>query len=275
MAVCYTFIVMHIEFKWTEDQYKSLAKSCQDNPMMPFIKEYLPNDKPILEAGCGLGQIVKYLSDHDYDVYGVEVSEEAVRIINKLEPSLRVIQGNIEELNYPDNYFGGLMCFGVVEHIIEGPEKALAELYRISDYGSVSLISVPIFNKIRLIKYYTGLAWLEYFLKKSYHKLTKKDVGWLYGSIPAKNLKYHHFPASEVFFEYRFTKEQISNFIRNAGFEIVKEVPLEGFEGLYHELSGKIVNLNNPSRLVKYLDKFFSKFSFFHHHTYLAIVKKS
>lgn len=265
---------MHIEFQWTENQYKDLDRSCKDNPMIPFIKEYLPKDRPILEAGCGLGQIVKYLSDRTYDVHGVEVSEGAVGIINRLEPSLKVLQGNIEHLDYPDNYFGGLMCFGVVEHIIEGPNKALAELYRVSAPDSISLISVPIFNKIRAIKYYTGLAFVEYYLKKIYHRLTKKDTHWLYESVSAKNLKYHRFPASEVFFEYRFTKKEISNFIREAGFEIINEVPLESLGGLYHELSGKIVNLGNPSQFVKLLDKFLSKFPFSHHHTYLAIVKK-
>lgn len=273
--VYFSYYIMHVEFKWTEGQYESLAKSCLDNPMLPFIKKYLPKDKPILEAGCGLGQIVKHLSENDYDVYGVEVSGQAVGIINRLDPNLKVIHGNIEQLDYPDNYFGGLMCFGVIEHIIEGPEKALRELYRVSDYGSVSLISVPVFNKIRLIKHYTGLALFEYFLKKKYHKLAKKDTGWLYEGVPVKNLKYHHFPAAEVFFEYRFTKKQMANFIREAGFEIVEEVPLEGLGGLYHELSGKLVNLNNPSILIRFLDSFLSRFPFSHHHTYLAIVKKS
>lgn len=266
---------MHVEFVWTEEQYQPLVDGCKDNPMLKYIFKYLPKNKPLLEAGCGLSNFVKYLTTLSYDVHGIEVSKNAVQIVNKLEPSLKVIEGTIEKMPYPDNFFGGLMSFGVIEHITEGPEKALSELYRVLEPGATALISVPIFNSVRKIKYYTGLAFIDYYTRRAYHKITKKDMDWLYKDITIlQNPKYHTWPTCGGFFEYRFTKNEISNKLRNAKFEIIEEIPLEGLAGLYHEFGGKIVNLNSPSLFIRLFDKVLSNFPFAHHHTYLAIVKK-
>ena len=37
-----------------------------------LVLRYLPHDGPILEAGCGIGGWVKWLSLHGYDVVGVD-----------------------------------------------------------------------------------------------------------------------------------------------------------------------------------------------------------
>lgn len=266
---------MHVEFVWTEDQYHKLVEACSTNPMTPYILKHLPKDKPLLEAGCGLANFVKFLTNKSYDVYGIEVSSKAVEIVNTLDPSLKVTCQNIEDIKFPDNYFGGVMCFGVVEHITEGPEKALAELYRVMQPGSIGLISVPVFNTLRKIKHYTGISYADYYIRKFYHKLSNKDMDWLYkDSVKLDKPKYHHWPAAESFFEYRFSKKEFSQKLRGAQFEILEEIPLEGLGGLYFELSGKIVNLSNPSPFIVWLDRQLNKIPFFHHHTYLAIVRK-
>lgn len=266
---------MHVEFSWTEDQYRQLVAACRDNPMTPFIKEHLPKNGPILEAGCGLGQFVKYFSDFSYNIYGIEVNQKAVEIVNRLDPHLKITQGNIESLPYPNNYFEGLMCFGVVEHIIEGPDKALSELYRVLQPGAKALISVPVFNTLRKFKHYTGLAFVDYYFRKAYHTITRKEMDWLYAdTLMVHNPPYHRWPAAGGFFEYRFSREEISTKLRETNFEILEEIPLEGLGGLYFELSGKLVNLSKPSTFISWLDTHLSVFPFFHHHTYLAIVKK-
>lgn len=266
---------MHVEFVWNKEQYFGLVESCKDNPTTPYIFKYLPKDKPVLEAGCGIGHYVKYLSSMSYDMYGIEVGRNAVDAVHDLDHTLKITCDTIERLPFPEGFFGGVMCLGVVEHLTEGPEKALAEIYRVMQPGATAIISVPVFNTLRKIKYYTGISFAEYYFRKIYHVLSGKKMDWLYkNTVKIDRPKYHRWPCVGGFFEYRFTKKQISQKLRDAHFEFVEEVSLEGLEGLYHELSGRLVNLSKPSRFVLYLDKIFSRVPFTHNHTYLAVVRK-
>lgn len=265
---------MYVEFNWSDENFYTGAQSCAQNPMTPFILEFLPKNEPLLEAGCGSGNFVRFLSDLNYDVYGIEINESAVKMIKKLDPSLKVTQGNTEDILYPDNFFGGITSFGVIEHISTGPEKALSEIYRVLKPGGTALISVPIFNSMRFLKYYSGLSFIDDWFRKIYHD-RKNKIDWLHVNqhITLRH-EFQKFPVTNGFFEYRFSQKQMNAMLKEAGFIIEKEIPLEGLGGLYHELSGKIVDLSNPNLIIKSLDRIFSYIPFFHHHTYLAIVKK-
>jgi SAM-dependent methyltransferase len=266
---------MNVEFSWDEKQFYNMVASTVHNPTLPFIQKYLPKTEPVLEAGCGLGHIVKYLGDLGYDAYGIEIGSEAVKAVKQIEPNLRVECASVEYVPFPDNFFGGLICLGVVEHITQGPEKALKELYRVMKPGSIGVISVPVFGTLRKIKHYLGISYLDYHLRNFYHKLFRNGENWTQTGIDKTMLlPYHRWPYAGDFFEYRYTRKQFASKLTRAGFQIESEHSLEGMQGLYHELGGMFVNLSNPNWFVKMLDKIFSKFDFFHHHTYLAIVKK-
>lgn len=68
------------------------------------------NELRILEVGCGSGANLRLLVDEGFDAYGIELSAEAVRLVSHLVlGTSNVKQGNMLSLEYPDNYFDGIV----------------------------------------------------------------------------------------------------------------------------------------------------------------------
>jgi len=151
-------------FTWKKEDFWYLLKSCDKDEATPYILKYLPKSGKIIEAGCGLGRFVKYLSDEGYDIEGIEYSEETVRIVKEIDPGLKVIQGDVLNMPYRTNSIDGIISLGVVEHFISGCDKPLKEMYRILKPGGVAIITVPSFNLIRKVKKYFYIDEVNYFL---------------------------------------------------------------------------------------------------------------
>lgn len=261
-------------FDWTVTDYQKTIDDCQNNVVTPYLLEFLPKDQSILEAGCGTGRFVKYLSDLGYDIEGMEISQKWVDNFNEAFPEYKVKVGDVSMTGYPDGHFGGIISLGVVEHFIEGPEKALKEMNRILKPAGIGIITIPSFNYLRQIKNLLGLDILDFYLRKIYHKAKGMDFSETPDANSGKSLKYHKWPVRGNFFEYRMTKKQFEKELENAGFKIINEVPLEYLGGLYHELGGKFVNLDKPSLVIKIINNIFSKIPFSHNHTHLCVVTK-
>lgn len=113
-----------------------------------FVR-HLPRAGQILEAGCGYGRYVLALHARGYDVTGVEFSEETVEASQKLASEIDVVCGDVQNLTFPDGSFDAYISLGVLEHFVEGPERALSEAHRILSVGGVMICSVPYFNPYR------------------------------------------------------------------------------------------------------------------------------
>ena len=57
---------------WNARRIEEEVAACPDRAIAKYLLDYLPKDAPILEAGCGLGAWVVYLSERGYDVSGVD-----------------------------------------------------------------------------------------------------------------------------------------------------------------------------------------------------------
>ena len=59
--------------------------------------------KKILEIGCGDGYCLQELNKQGFETYGIEISK--IRLDRCLKQGLNVIEGDIHNLPYPDNFF--------------------------------------------------------------------------------------------------------------------------------------------------------------------------
>ena len=82
--------------------------------MLPFLPEVLPRQGKILEAGCGMGQIVHKLRLLGFDCEGVDSAALTIARIRELLPDLPVSVGDVLRLEVPDGYYSGYISLGVM-----------------------------------------------------------------------------------------------------------------------------------------------------------------
>lgn len=83
------------------------------------IKKIKPDGR-LLDIGCYSGVFLEVAQEHDYEVFGIEVSPKALALAGqKIRGDLR--QGMAEEVlaQFPDNYFDVITLFDVIEHLRE------------------------------------------------------------------------------------------------------------------------------------------------------------
>lgn len=225
---------------WTARTIKQELEACDlETPPRELFLTYLSKEVKIVEAGCGFGKWVIYLHRHGYNIMGIDNNELAISKLKEFDSTLQVELGDILNIKYPDNHFGGYISMGVVEHFEEGPLPALKEAYRLLKPGGLIFVSVPTVNVIRkLIRrpmrtFINSLFILKAFWKKS---LSKAILAAMANFLPDKIKKdmavmqgiYSHFT------EYRYTRSELENFLIQAGFEVIETRPHDIYDSKNH-----------------------------------------
>ena len=112
---------------------------------MSLLKRYLPKKKnlKILDAGCGPGAALKYLSAFG-DTIGVDLSDEALKYAKTRG---KVIKADVSNLPFPDETFDIVFSYGVLYHIwVKDDKKVLAEYRRVLKKGGLLLWEEPALN---------------------------------------------------------------------------------------------------------------------------------
>ncbi len=105
--------------------------------VIPYIK-----GKRILEVSFGSGYLMKKYAKN-YEAYGVDynlkmVSKTRKKLAGIVNP-VRIIQGNVEKLPYPDNFFDTVINTMAFTGYPDG-ERALAEMLRVLRPGGLLLV---------------------------------------------------------------------------------------------------------------------------------------
>lgn len=131
---------------WTETDFDRELQTLSYRRSQELINaylSYLDKSTPILEAGCGLGQLVYYLRQRGYNAIGVDYAPEALTPTHERFPEMPLHVGDVHHLPYPEDYFGGYLSFGVVEHFEQGPLPALREAHRVLRPDGTLVLTVP------------------------------------------------------------------------------------------------------------------------------------
>ena len=180
-----------------EDRWVSVKHS----PMLPLVLRRLPRGANILEAGCGRGQWVIYLSGLGFQVTGLDFASATIAQLRELYPSLDLLDGNVADLPFEDGIFDAILSWGVVEHFEDGPQRALREAHRVLKSNGMLFVTVPfksLFYRSPLVR-----------LKKNalLRRLFRK------GKLGAE------------FFQYEFTRRQFCEYLEESGFRIRELLP--------------------------------------------------
>lgn len=107
-----------------------------------LLISYLRLKMKILDAGCGAGGTMAYLSRYG-TVVGIDISEEMVEHCRKM--GLPAHRASVAKLPFEDQSFDLALCLDVLEHLHDD-RAALEELKRVVRPGGLLVLSVPSFS---------------------------------------------------------------------------------------------------------------------------------
>jgi len=109
-----------------------------EEDILNIIKIFKKNNlKRILDLGCGSGKYIELLSREGFEIYGIDISEEAIKIakamLRKENLNAELVIGLIhEKLPYNDNFFDGIISIKSFYHgTLSEIRYGISELERI------------------------------------------------------------------------------------------------------------------------------------------------
>jgi len=136
----------------------------------------------LLDMGCGDGAFGTLVKNKYREVYGVDISPEAVQSAKKRGSKAFQVNLNSEPLPFEPNYFDTITCLDVIEHVFD-PRVLIKEIYRVLKSGGEGFIAFP---NIRFLRCLQSIIFAGRFPKTSgdsslydgghLHYFTSKDV---------------------------------------------------------------------------------------------------
>ena len=184
---------------WHGETVDEGIEICPYQLIETVFRKYLPRNGRVLEAGCGLGRWVFYLQRLGYEIIGIDLAADALRVVREYDKNAPVRSDDILHTSFHDKHFDAVISLGVVEHFEEGPQEALGEAWRLLKDDGLLFVSVPVQNVSR----------------KLFANPLKEFKRWLR----------KHRGAQYTFEEYRYTRGQFTERLHAANFEVVQIVP--------------------------------------------------
>jgi len=99
----------------------------------------------VLDAGCGLGRMIRYAGTEGLEWYGIDLNADNLRVASRQGPYV-LRHGDLRKpLAYADEKFDVVILSHVLEHI-EDPTNVIHNLRRAIKKGGMLLVGVPIFT---------------------------------------------------------------------------------------------------------------------------------
>lgn len=100
----------------------------------------------VLDVGVGTGKILEELKQLNWQVFGVDIDQQAQLHSRKRRIDLKIADVS-QSLPFKDNYFDAVLALDVLEHI-KNDNLALIEIKRVVKPNGIILISVPAYPRL-------------------------------------------------------------------------------------------------------------------------------
>lgn len=108
------------------------------------LGNFLEKNAKIIDFGCGTGiPAGKYLVDNGYDVTGIDISPEMVKLSKKNVPKMHCVCGDFAKTSFKDNSFdAGIALFSLLHVAKKDMVLVLKEFHRVIKKGGYLLFCV-------------------------------------------------------------------------------------------------------------------------------------
>jgi len=119
-------------------------RNCEHRQDVKIFEKYLMDCNVILEAGCGIGSVCRYLSMKTRGiVVGCDISLVGLRMaMAERSENTQYLRADVRRLPFRDKSFDAVLSLGVIEHM-EDPTEPVAEIGRVLKGGGITFISTP------------------------------------------------------------------------------------------------------------------------------------
>ncbi len=219
--------------KWNKELY--VDNNHFFNRLLVRRKEYsfklfdriaMPVSFRAIDLGCGPGAYLEEFTKRNYEVYGVDISQEmlntcAVRLkVDDESFRKKFICGSIENVPFDDNYFDAAACIGVLGLLISDI-KTISEIRRILMPGGVLLLTVE--NML-------SLSNLDFILRHKIKSLfnknggSKKEISEEEKAYPGITISSNWFP-NQLGMNYKiYNPYKLIQLMNDQGFELAGAV---------------------------------------------------
>lgn len=115
--------------------YKKYIDPSRNYVFIDYFKKH--GVKTVCDIGCGFGRYSVVSSYNNFDVYGIDISDYAIKITEEMLKSFgleyrQFKKCEITEIQFEDNTFDGIIAHAVIDHVtLDGAKKSISEISRI------------------------------------------------------------------------------------------------------------------------------------------------
>ncbi len=156
-------------------KWKQLLRKIRFRPHSWPIETMPEGSKRLLDLGCGSGAKLFEFAQRGYEVWGVDVGADAIRLCKELLPEGHFIQGELQETGLPDGYFDYIRIDNALEHV-PNPKEVIRECHRLLCVGGQLMVYVPHGRglSMRFMKGNSISAWIPFHLQLFTHKSLRR-----------------------------------------------------------------------------------------------------
>ena len=111
-----------------------------EDATVELAKRYVTPDSLILDAGCGMGDLMLRLKLLHYEVQGIDMAEEYIAIAR--HRGLNAQRGRVEKLPWPKETFDAVFATDILEHVLD-LNRVVKELLRVLKPGGIIIARTP------------------------------------------------------------------------------------------------------------------------------------
>ncbi len=171
---------------------------------LQFLQEFLshfPRPAAMLDAACGAGRYLPYLLEKQHAVLGIDQSQGMLAKAREKFPQARLEKIGLQEMSFQEA-FDGAICMDSMENVPpEDWPPVLGNFHRALKPGGYFYFTVENLENAD-----------EKEVRESFERAQATGFPVIYGECPDEQV-YHYHP----------TRDQIKEWVRGAGFELLKE----------------------------------------------------